>query len=298
MRRQIGVVAVLILMAGCADRREPSFGFTELAFPGARATVAAGINDAGHIVGWYKQGDVTYGFLYADGNYTSVQYPDAVLTQLVGINSAGDVSGGYRRAGETQTFQGQPIAYHGFVRTRAGEFLEAGHPSHKYSMAQRILADGSIVGCYHDDDFTSMRGTRIPRRALTATGVNERAITVLDTPSSMNNGGSPDGSRVVGYVMSTGQAYVFENGALKPFTAPNAKSTEAWDINGSGVIVGVAQDSRSISQGFVLENGRFTTISYPGAKSTIAFGINARGDIVGGFEGADGQRRAYVATRK
>lgn len=298
MRLHFLVAAVVIVLAACTGRREPGFTFTELTFPGAVTTVAAGIGDNGHIVGWYTKGNVTSGFLYANGNYSSVQYPNAIVTQVMSVNSAGDVAGWYRKAGETQTFQGQPMAYHGFVRTSAGEFLEATHPSHKYGMAQRILADGSVVGCYHDDDFSSMRGTRIPRHALTPTGVHDSGITVVETPFSMNNGGTRDGSRLVGFVMNTGQAYVYENGEMKPFSAPNAKGTEAWDINQSGQIVGTFDDSTSTTRGFLLENGQFTTVVYPGSKSTVALGINARGDVVGGFEGADGQRRGYLATRK
>jgi probable HAF family extracellular repeat protein len=298
MARYILFVGLASLLTGCTERREPGYEFTALTFPEASETVAAGINDAGHIVGWYRQGDVTYGFLYADGKYTSVQYPDASLTQLVGINANGDVSGGYRRTGESQKFEGMELAFHGFVRTKAGEFLEARHPAHKYSMAQRILADGSIVGCYHDDDIASMRGFMVPRHAMTSSTVHESDITVIDAPASMHNGAAPDGSTFVGLLMDTSQAYVVDGDGMRMFTVPGAKHTEAWDINSAGVIVGMFEDVESVSHGYVLENGAFTTMDFPGARGTMAFGINTRGDIVGGIRGAGGERRGFIARRK
>jgi uncharacterized membrane protein len=287
------VAASLMAVVGCADRRETTFAFTELAFPGAELTVAAGINEAGHIVGWYREEDRTSGFIYKDGTYTSVEYPAAILTQLYGINAQGDVVGAYRREGEPT------IAYHGFLRRASGEFVEVGHPDHKYSIAQRLLADGTIVGCYHDDDFTTtMRGIVVPPDAIGATGVTASAVDVIERSASMTNGATPDRGKVIGLLMDSRQAFIQDRGVLTAFGAPGAERTEAWDINPSGTIVGMFVDAAAVSHGYVLEGERYTTIDVPGAAGTVTFGINAGGDIVGGFTGADGQRRGYLASRR
>lgn len=273
------------MLAGCGREtpgRRPAYEFTELTVPGADVTVASGINDDQHVVGWYHEGDRVRGFIYRNGTYTTVDYPGAALTQLQGIGPGGEIVGVYRKPEEPK------VAYHGFRLTMPDSFVEVNHPDHKYSFAQRILADGTILGCYHGDDFT---GTM---RAVTfANG----KVNILDVPATMHNGATPDGRRLVGLRMDTGQGYIFEDGKVTYLVAPASTSTEAWDINASGVIVGTMTDSASVEHGFVFENGAFTPLDAPDSKSTIAFGINAKGDIVGGFDNSEGKRRAFIARR-
>lgn len=294
------IVAMLLwlVVCGCAQQGEPTYTFSELLYPGATETVAVGINEAGTVVGWYRHAKGTTGFVYANGTFRPVDYPSAVLTQLTGIASNGDIVGAYRKADETEELNGQRIAFHGFLLTNTDEFLDVGHPQYPYGMNQRILPDGTIVGCYHERDWVkTMRGITIPRHAITSSGVRADAIAVVNRPGSMNNGGTTDG-KIVGSIMDdTGQAYVIDRGELTTFAAPGAVRTEAWDINPSGVVAGVFVDSASVNHGFVSENGKFTTIDFPGASGTVTFGINSRADVVGSFRAAGGQRRGYIARR-
>jgi probable HAF family extracellular repeat protein len=292
MSRTIIAVVLVIAAAGCTRRSDSGFTFTELTYPDAHATVAAGINDAGHVVGWYDMEGRTYGFLHKDGAYSSIQYPGAALTQVYGIAPDGTVSGSYRMPDETD-----PMAFHGFVMTGSGEFQDVHHPDYKYSMAMGVLADGGIVGCYHNEDgIPGMRGMMVSPAAFTGTGITPSGVTILDTPASMNNGVTPDGTKIVGMISDSGRGYVIDRGVMTPIEAPDARRTEAWGISQSGVIVGVFVDPASVTHGFVLENGRFRGIDYPGAISTVAYGINDRGDIVGAFESAGGQRRGFIAA--
>jgi uncharacterized membrane protein len=294
----VGVLC-LAVAAGCVGRGEPEYSFTELTVPDAAVTVAVGINAAGHVVGWFRDAETISGYLYKDGTYTTIAYPGAIMTQLNGISDAGEIVGSYRNPEEAPTDGGPAVAYHGFLRTAGGDLLEIRHPDHLYTVAQRILPDGTILGCFHDHDWTTtMRGISLPRRAVTGGTILADAFEVIEREASMHNGGTPDGRRIVGIVMDTDEAYILEEGRLTMFMAPGAVSTEAWDINPSGVIVGTYADAASVSHGFVLENGRYTTLDVPGAKNTVAFGINARGEIVGGFEAADGQRRGFIARRQ
>ena len=278
------VIAVAAL-AGC--EREPSqqrqaYEFLELTVPGADITVASGINDERHVVGWYHQGDRVRGFIYENGAFRTVDYPGAALTQLQGIGPGGEIVGVYRNPGEPK------VAYHGFRLITPDKFVEVNHPDHKYSFAQRMLANGTILGCYHGDDFTS---------SMRAVAFANGKVNILDVPATMHNGATPDGRRIVGLRMDTGQGYIFEDGKVTYLVAPASTSTEAWDINASGVIVGTMVDSASVEHGFVFENGTFIRLDMPESKSTIAFGINAKGDIVGGFDNADGKRRAFIASK-
>jgi uncharacterized membrane protein len=294
MNRALLAVVALVAAAGCNRQAEPAYTFTELSFPGSTATVASGINDAGHIVGAYWKEARAYGFVYWDGAYTTIQYPNALQTQLQDITREGDIVGSYGASdGETG------MSINGFVLTRSGEFKDLRHASFRYGMAMGIADDGTVVGCYHNEDgIPSMRAMTIPAHAFTEAGVTLDAVDILDRRASMHNGTAPDGRKIAGMISDIGRGYVLEGGVLTHIDVPEARRTEAWDVNASGVVVGVWIDGASVRHGFLLENGRFTTIDVPDAAGTSTFGINARGDIVGGFRTADEQRRGFLATRR
>jgi uncharacterized membrane protein len=65
---------------------------------------------------------------------------------------------------------------------------------------------------------------------------------------------------------------------------PGARSTEGYDMNARGVIVGSYIDTVGHQHAYVRDRlGEFTTFDFPGANSTKALGINSRGDIVGNY---------------
>jgi uncharacterized membrane protein len=262
---------------------EPEYTFEALEYPGANSTVASDIGDDGTVVGWFVDSAGMHGFVYRAGTFTPVRYPGAVRTQLAGIGADGSTVGAYRREGEPQH------AFHGFLLTPGGEFIEIRHPDHPYSMAQRILGDGSVVGCYHGDDTTtSMRGII----------VRNDSITVDEAAGSMINGGTPDGRRLVGNLAVDGTAFVSDGTDRRTVQAPDASRTEIWDMNASNVMVGAMADADGNTSGFVHQNGRWIPILPPGARSGVAFGINAQGQIVGGFAHENGARRGFIASRK
>src|SRR5262249_4002722 len=148
---------------------------------------------------------------------------------------------------------------------------------HLYEFPQRILPDGTILGCRHDHDLmASMRGI-----VITASGSSD-----IDAFASMNNGATPDGRRVVGFYLnmaaSRNEAYVIEDGVFAPFLYPGSRSTSAWDTNPRGDIVGVYANSTG-AHGWIRASGEFTSIDVPGATATRVFGVNARGDVVGTY---------------
>ena len=61
------------------------------------ATVAAGINSSGHIVGRYLSAEDNqfHGFLLADGEFTTIDYPGAMAMNGIAINNKGDIAGYY-----------------------------------------------------------------------------------------------------------------------------------------------------------------------------------------------------------
>jgi probable HAF family extracellular repeat protein len=84
-----------------------------IAMPGASATQAFGLNDAGEVVGTYTTGTgnnaVTHGFTWMNGKFTGVNYPKASSTTINGVNNEGDIVGFYTDAkGNTDGFVGLP----------------------------------------------------------------------------------------------------------------------------------------------------------------------------------------------
>jgi probable HAF family extracellular repeat protein len=63
--------------------------------PGARNTIAEGINSTGEIVGYWDNGTRSFGFIYKNGTYTTINVPGSTNTSLNAINDLGQIVGVY-----------------------------------------------------------------------------------------------------------------------------------------------------------------------------------------------------------
>lgn len=261
-----------------------SYQYATFAVPGAISTVAQGINARGDIVGFFENaGPRRHGFLLRDGLFTRIDIRGAVSTDARGIGPDGDIVGGYRRAGEPG------VNIHGYRLTAQGDTVPVDYPGHTNTIPQRILPNGTILGCRHDGDLmTTMRGVVMGRHA------NEE----LNESASMNNGATPDGRRIAGLYTDMANrtaGYVVEDGVFTPFFVPGSIMTAAWDMNPAAEIAGVYRDAALRFHGFVRSGDDYVTLDVPGAAATRAFGINARGAVVGSYV-AGGVTRAFLAT--
>ena len=268
-----------------ADRITPSYEWTTIDIPNARSTSVQGINAGGDVSGFYVdlQGR-THGFVWSDGAVTSIEYPGADNTDARGIGPDGTVVGTHWNIGE------EAVAFHGFERTPDGVFSPVHFPGHLYEIPQRILPDGTILGCRHDHDLmATMRGIVITR---------SNSIEI-DTFASMNNGATPDGRRTIGLytnmMAKRNEAYLIEDGEFTPLLFPGSTSTSGWDVNARGDIVGVYVNAAG-AHGWIRANGAFTSIDVPGATATRVFGVNARGDVVGTYAAA-GKTHGFLGRR-
>ncbi len=102
-----------------------------------------------------------------------------------------------------------------------------------------------------------------------------------------------------------GRAFVWENGLFSDLgNLANLEgfSSEAFDINDSGQIVGRSQvnsldpfgNSFSPNHAFLWENGTMTDLGTFGGVNSSAFGINNRGQVVGSVENNSGEERAFL----
>jgi uncharacterized membrane protein len=266
----------------------PRFCFNSIDVPGATVTTnAMGINSRGDIVGAFSNSTGTHGYLLSDGQFTTIDYPGAVYTDARGINSRGEIVGSYRMSGEPA------VNFHGYLRTRWGDFINVDFPGHTNTIAQRITHNGLILGCRHDaDTMETMRGVTINAR-------DQSQFHEIDEFASMNNGATPDASLIVGLYteMDTarGRGYLLYGDTFIPFDVPDSTFTAAWDVSPGGEVVGVFRNATGF-HGFLWKRFRFHTVDYPGATATRVFGINSDGDVVGNYADAAGRLHGFVAT--
>lgn len=298
-RQLVALVAISLAGPGC-DGSDPlaplpsptsstvtkgEFGFTTIEVPGARFTRAFGISASGDVVGLYTDAaGVNRGFIFRSGNFTTVDYPGAAVTAVRGIGPAGEVVGSYRMPGEPA------VVEHGFLRTANGAFVKVDYPGYTSTIPQRILADGTILGCRHgSDQMASMRGV-----VIRAGGNSE-----TDAFASMHNGATPDLRRIAGLYMNMmvtphrTEGYVIDNGVFSALLVPGSSVTAAWDVNPAGEVVGFYRDATGF-HGFVLEAKGYVSIDVPGATETRAFGVNKDGIVVGSYI-TGGKNFAFVA---
>jgi len=99
----------------------------------------------------------------------------------------------------------------------------------------------------------------------------------------------PPGSQgfCTGLFAAHGYAYDVATGAATLIDYPGAKTTAAFGINDSGVIVGgfcvLGPAGCAPKHAFRDDNGVFTQLDFPGGEKTTAFGINNAGTIVGTY---------------
>ncbi|GAC1656525.1 MAG: hypothetical protein NVS4B3_22350 [Gemmatimonadaceae bacterium] len=247
-------------------------------------TLAMGVNPRGDIVGSYVDGSgVSHGYVLRDGEFTAIDFPGAAGTEARGISPSGEIVGDYWFAGEPA------VNLHGYMRTKEGAFLPVNDPPHINTVVQRILPDGTMLGCRHDNDFMgSMKGIIVSRAG----------IAEIDQFASMINGGTPDGKQVVGFyrnmVTNRTEGFLIDDGIFTPLVVPSSTLTQAWDVNPAGEIIGAYRNSAGF-HGFVLRDDGYVAIDVPGATATRAFGINSRGDVVG-IHVTGGRTHGFLAT--
>ena len=266
-----------------AARSAPTYSYETIAHPNATATTAWGINASGDVVGdFVDAAGRRHGFLLHSGEFTTLDIAGG-LTSARGISPGGDIVGVYRHASEPA------VNAHGFLLSRQGDTTFIDFPGHTNTIPQRILPDGTLLGCRHDNDtMGSMKGVVFDRG-----GPSE--ITEF---ASMNNGATPDRRLIVGLWTNgpRGEGFTIADGVFATFVVPGSDFTAAWDVNPAGEIAGV-QHTGTGFHGFVQTlDGGYVSIDFPGATATRVFGINARGDVVGSYV-LGGQTNGFVARR-
>lgn len=280
----LAILGCAVLLESTPTASGQALLFTSVDVPGATVTQASGINAGGDIVGSYVDAKGQHGFALSGGVFASIDFPTLDMTNPVvrtdarGIGPGGDIVGTYRLMKEPTT-----VPAHGYLLTRNGSFYRIDHPDHANTIAQRILPNGTILGCYHDaNTMDTMHGMI----------TNRQGVSGFDMGMTMHNGATPNGKRITGLWTDSakhGHGYLLDGDNFISFDVPGTEvggSTAAWDMNAGGEIVGVYTDTSKKVHGFLVDaDWNFTTIDVdlPNVTATRAFGINSRGDVVGAY---------------
>lgn len=294
----VGIAGMALACFGLANKASAGPSFTPIDYPDAIATLAAGVNNNGQIVGRYVDAaGILHGYLLSDGCFTSIDLPGASATRPLGINLDGDIVGHY-------VFKGQQE--HGFL-LRNGAFTAIDFPEAAHTVAVGINDNGAIAGYYVD-----------ARKRTHGFVFNAGTFTRIDYLGAketeawrINNSGQVAGR----YLGADGNYHLYRvnNGNFESFDYPGAEQTapggysHVGGLNNLGDIVsnyasatpymnlGNPNVSGNV-HGLMMSEGAFTSIDVPEAFETVAFGINDSRHVVGVYIDKAGRWHGYLLT--
>lgn len=228
--------------------------FTTYDFPGSQNTYFYTLSNSGIAAGYYQDSDgLHHGVVLENGALRRYDFPGAVQTEIYGMSDAtGALTGNYIDAsGVRRGFSGDEII----------EF-----PGASKTYAQSVNAAGGMVGSYVDADglfhpyirtrngrFVSLDLSRAERlESYFVHGINDAMVVVSRA--------KPVDGVTLTYVGT------FRDG-LQEFKIPGSVSTEGWNINQDGSIVGHYDTADGRRHGFIAKpapNAPALTVSREG----------------------------------
>ena len=212
--------------------------FTTYDFPEAQNTYFFALGNNGDAAGHYQDSDGLYhGIVLKDGELTEYNFPDAVETEIYGISDA------------TGALTGNFIDAEGVRRGfSADEIIE--FPGATETFADFVNSSGGMVGSYVDADglyhpyIRTPDGRFVPLNLPQASdleyffvhGINDARVMVARTKRIDDLPGTLVGT--------------FQEG-LQGFKVPDSVSTEGYNINQDGSIVGHYQSTDGRTYGFI-----------------------------------------------
>ena len=271
--------------------------FTTYDFPDAQNTYFFALGNNGNAAGHYQDNDGLYhGVVLKDGELTEYNFPDAIETEIYGISDAtGALTGNFTDAsGVRRGFSGDEII----------EF-----PGAMETYADFVNASGGMVGSYVDADglyhpyIRTPDGRFVPLNLPQASeleyffvhGINDARVMVARTKRIDD---------VPGTLVGT-----FQEG-LQEFMVPDSVSTEGYNINQDGSIVGHYQSADGRTHGFIARpitdtdapvedqpvatptdfNFTFESIDAPGVEFLALTASSDFEDYAGYTKSADGEK--------
>ncbi len=269
--------------------------FTTHDFPGSQNTYFFALGNNGQAAGHYEDSEgLTHGVvLDENGELQQYDFPDSVQTEIYGISdSTGALTGNYTDAsGVRRGFSGDEI-----IEVEGAQ----------ETFADFVNSSGGMVGSYVDAEGLYHPYIRTPDGRFVSLdlpqasfleyffvhGINDARVIVARTK---RKGGVP--STFVG---------TFQDG-LQPFMVPDSVSTEGWNINQDGSIVGHYDTEDGNRHGFIARiapevedepvvatptefNFTFESINVPGVDFLALTASSDFEDYAGYTLSADGEK--------
>ena len=212
--------------------------FTTYDFPGAQNTYFFALGNNGDAAGHYEDSDgLFHGVVLRDGELQQYDFPGAVETELWGISdSTGALTGNFIDAsGIRRGFTGDEII----------EF-----PGASETYADFVNSSGGMVGSYVDADglyhpyIRTPTGRFVPLKLPRAASLEYYFVHGINDANVVVSRAKPVDGVPLTYVGS------FQTG-LKEFKVPDSVSTEGYNINQDGSIVGHYDTADGRRHGFI-----------------------------------------------
>ena len=260
-------------------------------FPGSQNTYFYALGNDGIAAGHYQDSEGLYhGVILENGELRQYDFPGAIQTFIFGISDAtGAMTGNYIDAsGVHRGFSGDEII----------EF-----PGAPETHAHFVNASGGMVGSYVDADGLYHPYIRTPEGRYVSIDLARAADLEYFFVHGINDANvvvaraKPVGAVPVTYVGT------FRQG-LEEFKVPESVSTEGWNINQDGSIVGYYDSADGRRHGFIAKpavddqpivaptdlNYTFESIDVPGVEFLELTASSDFEDYAGNTRSADGQK--------
>ena len=264
--------------------------FTTYDFPGSKNTYFYALGNNGDAAGYYEDSDgLRHGVVLKSGELASFDFPGAVQTELWGISdSTGALTGNFIDAsGVRRGFSGETII----------EF-----PGASETYADFINAGGRVVGSYVDAEGVYYPYIYTPTGEFISLNIPNDAHLEYFFIHGINDVGTVVArTKPVEGVPLT---YVGGPSTLKELRVPNSVSTEGWNINQDGSVVGHYDSADGRRHGFIARlvtdidaptvaertnhNYTFESIDVPGVDFLQVSASSDFGDYAGSTRSADG----------
>ena len=263
--------------------------FTTHDFPGAKNTYFFALGNNGIAAGHYEDSEgLFHGVILENGDLRQYDFPNSVETEIYGYSdSTGALTGNFTDAsGVRRGFSGETIV----------EF-----PGATETHADFVSGLGNIVGSYVDTEGTYHAYLRGPGGSFATLGIPE-----IPNMEYFFLHGINDALVAVGRAKAVDgvpRTFVGNPVALQEFKVPGAVSTEGWNVNQDGSVVGHYTSADGRTHGFIARplqptavrpppdlSYTFESIDVPGVDFLAVTASSDFEDYAGNMRGPDGEK--------
>ena len=232
-------------------------------FPGSKNTYFYALGNNGLAAGHYEDSDgLFHGVILENGELRQYDFPNSVQTEIYGYSdSTGVLTGNFTDAsGVRRGFSGETIV----------EF-----PGASETYADFVSGLGNIVGSYVDTEGTYHAYLRGPGGSFATLGIPE-----IPNMEYFFLHGINDALVAVGRAKAADGApltFVGNPVALQEFKVPDSVSTEGWNVNQDGSVVGHYDTADGRRHGFIARPAQESAVRPPPALSYTFESIDVPG---------------------